>query len=337
MNYNTLLLRRSLSPLTRNSRFIFGQIRAFAPMASSTEQQHPAAALPAAAPQDKNKNKKAAASKGQGQVPKGKKELKILMLHGYTQSGTLFSAKTKGLNKLLVKGLSAAPPLDLHPTLIYPTGPHRLRPSDIPGYQGDDDALDEDDLDNWAWWRKNDATGTYTGFEAGMLAVAHAIRDSGGVDGVMGFSQGGCMAALVAAALEQHPPHNPPHSPSTSSSPEWLTALRTSNAHRPLKFCIIYSGFAAPPTTGLEWLYEPPISTPTLHFIGSNDQIVVPERSEALIKRCRDPLVFTHPGTHFVPVAREWAMPLVGWIRERCLKDVDREKEKDKEGETSSL
>jgi len=135
------------------------------------------------------------------------------------------------------------------------------------------------------------------------------------------------MAALVASALEQ-PHHNPPNSdPNSNSGTDytWLRDLRQANNNRPLSFCVIYSGFYAPPTAGLDWLYEPQIATPTLHFLGSNDQIVTEDRSMALVERCRDPLVLTHPGTHFVPVARDWAMPVVGWLRERCVKEAEKE------------
>ncbi|KAI0808690.1 serine hydrolase FSH [Xylaria sp. FL0064] len=260
-------------------------------------------------------------------VPKGKKELKILMLHGYTQSGPLFSAKTKALNKLLIKALSPAP-LNLHPTLIFPSGPHRLRPSDIPGYVPSEDPSDsnDDDLDNWAWFRKDEASGLYRGIEDGMQRIASTIREAGGVDGVLGFSQGGCMAALVAAALEQ-----PYRTPSNNSTPatttthaSWLEELCAANKERPLKFCVIYSGFHATPAD-LQWLFEPAIATPTLHFLGGLDTVVEEKRSQALVERCRDPMVLTHPGGHYVPVARDWVMPLVGWLRQRCVEAADEE------------
>jgi hypothetical protein len=133
-------------------------------------------------------------------------------------------------------------------------------------------------LKNKKWWRKDEATGKYRGLEAGMSRIAFTIREAGGVDGVMGFSQGGCMAALVASALEQ-PHHNPPDSdgPDSNSGTDyaWLRDLREANNNRPLSFCVVYSGFYAPPTAGLEWLYE----------------------------------------------------PVVGWLRERCTKEAEKEEE----------
>ncbi|KAI5921821.1 hypothetical protein F4810DRAFT_677043 [Camillea tinctor] len=270
-------------------------------------------------------------------IPKGKREVKILMLHGYTQSGGLFSSKTKALSKLLVKALS---PLNLHPTLIYPTAPHRLRPSDIPGYQPPADASaatsGDDASDHWAWFRKDEATGRYAGFEEGMRALARCIEGSGPVDGVLGFSQGGAVAALVAAALEvphRSPPSLPPNPnpssspnpPSTTPSPSspaadpsWPALLRAANARRPLRFCVVYSGFYAP-APELQWLYAPPLSTPTLHYLGGLDTVVEESRSRALVERCVEPTVLVHPGGHYVPVAKDWVVPLVGWLRQRFV------------------
>ncbi|KAI2634989.1 serine hydrolase FSH [Hypomontagnella submonticulosa] len=265
-------------------------------------------------------------------IPKGKTETKILMLHGYTQSGPLFSSKTKALAKLLTKALGPAP-FNLHPTLIYPTAPHRLRPSDIPGYVPPDstdggEEEEEEESDNWAWFRKDEATGAYRGFAAGMQHIASTIADAGGVDGVCGFSQGGATAALVAAALE-HPYRSPPPASSSSSSDEegedwsWVSALRAANKERPLKYCVIYSGFYAPPGA-LQWLYTPRIATPTLHFLGSLDTVVEDGRSQGLVDRCVDPTVVVHPGGHYVPVAKDWVMVLVGWLRQRYADaDVD--------------
>ncbi|KAI2632950.1 hypothetical protein GGS21DRAFT_491453 [Xylaria nigripes] len=251
-------------------------------------------------------------------IPSDKTELKILMLHGFTQSGPLFSTKTKALSKLLTKALSQ-PPLNLYPTLIFPSAPHKLHASDIPGYEAPDDASAENeedvDLDNWAWFRKDEASGTYTGFSAGMASVATAIKGAGGVDGVMGFSQGGCMAALVAAALEQT--H---HAQPGGEEEVWVRNLRAANDGRPLRFAVVYSGFYASPVD-LQWLYNPVIATPTLHFLGGLDTVVEESRSRALVDRCRDPVVLTHPGGHYVPVARDWVMPLIGWLRQRYETD----------------
>ncbi len=139
---------------------------------------------------------------------------------------------------------------------------------------------------------------------------------------MLGFSQGGALAALVAAALEggasssSSPPRAPP-----GPGPEWawVAALRVANGGRPLRFAAVYSGFWGPPPD-LGWLYDPPIRTPTLHFLGSLDTVVDEERSQALVERCVDPIVLVHPGGHYVPVSKDWVMPLSGFIK-KCLEE----------------
>lgn len=241
---------------------------------------------------------------------------------GYTQSGPLFRSKTRALEKMLAKSLN---PFHLHPTLIYPTAPNRLSPADIPGYQSStSEAADEESpetTDAWAWFRKDEASGSYRLLDEGMSHLAQCIRDDAGghVDGVIGFSQGGFVASLLAAVLE--PDRKLPESAAASDS--WATKLREANGGRALKFAVVYSGFYAP-QADLAWLYEPgKISTPTLHFIGSLDTVVEEGRSRGLVARCEEPVVVVHPGGHYVPVSKEWVNPLVGFVRKFGGEDGD--------------
>jgi len=146
------------------------------------------------------------------------------------------------------------------------------------------------------------------GLDAGMSAVADAIREAQGVDGVVGFSQGGALAAMVAAAMEE-PRRTPPE-----GAKGWAEKLRGANGGRPLKFAVVYSGFYMP-VEEVKWMYEPSIRTPTLHYIGGLDTVVEESRSRGLIERCEEPVVAVHPGGHYVPVSREWMMPIIGFIR----------------------
>ncbi|ROV98771.1 hypothetical protein VMCG_06811 [Cytospora schulzeri] len=254
------------------------------------------------------------------------KEVKILMLHGYTQSGPLFRAKTRALEKLLAKSLA---PLKLKPTLFYPSGPTRLSPKDIPGYEPSNaEGADADaEIDSWAWFRKDEASGTYRGLKQGFDRIASCIRDEAGghVDGVVGFSQGGAMAAMVASALESVGPEGEGGEKKLRQPPAsdgnydwgWVDGLREANGGRALSFAVIYSGFFAPPPQ-LGWLYEPKIRTASLQYIGSLDTVVEESRTRSLVDRSEDPLVVVHPGGHYVPVNKQFVMPLVGFVRKCC-------------------
>lgn len=229
-------------------------------------------------------------------------------LTGFTQSGALFRAKTRALEKLLAKTLA---PINLLPVLIFPTGPLRLRASEIPGYQPPTDAAGaaEDESDNWAWFRKDEASGQYRGFAEGMAAVAAAVRDAGGVQGCCGFSQGGCVAGVVAAAMQED------RTVPAGAEWDWARGLREANGGRQLRFAVSYSGFYAPVDL-LKFCYDPKITTPTLHYYGSLDTVVDENRSRALIDSCVDPAVVVHPGGHHVPVSKEFVMPLAGFIKQ---------------------
>ncbi|KAK4102305.1 hypothetical protein N658DRAFT_469925 [Parathielavia hyrcaniae] len=256
-----------------------------------------------------------------------KKEVRILMLHGYTQSGPLYRAKTRALEKLLAKTLASA---GLVPALLYPTAPNRLSVRDIPGYEpssrgggragseggdefeGGQEEEDETEIDSWAWFRREEATGLYRFVREGMGRLAEKVF-AGYIDGVIGFSQGGCVAGMLASALEG----GRAEKDVPAEHRGWVEAVRQANGGRPLRFAVVYSGFYAVPGD-LAWLYEPKISTPTLHFLGSLDTVVDERRSRGLVERCEAPLVLTHPGGHYVPVSKEWVIPLAGFVK-KCL------------------
>jgi len=187
--------------------------------------------------------------------------------------------------------------------------------------------VDDAEVDSWGWYRKDEATGSYRFVHEGMMRLAETVAEAGkatveegevssrrnAIDGVVGFSQGGTMAAMLTAALEGDEGMRQVD----EAHRGWVKALREANEGQPLKFAVIYSGFWAVPKD-LAWLYEPKLKTPTLHFLGSLDTVVDENRSQGLVERCEDPVVVVHPGGHYVPVSKEWVMPLAGFIK-KCL------------------
>jgi predicted esterase len=154
-----------------------------------------------------------------------------------------------------------------------------------------------------------------------MTRIASAVAEHSSSDdpiaGVVGFSQGGSMAGMLAAAME------PGRAVPEGKEWGWVEAVRKANKGRALGFAVVYSGFYAPPEE-LRWLYEPKVGTPTLHFIGSLDTVVDESRSRGLVARCEDPVVVVHPGGHHVPVSKEWVMPLVGFIKKVVVDDAQK-------------
>ena len=230
---------------------------------------------------------------------------------GYTQSGPLFHAKTRALEKTLYK---AFPNL----SLIYPTAPLKLRAHDIPGFTPSTFTDDDDGPDAWAWWRRKDDTYEYAGIDVGLARIAETLRTEGPFAGVIGFSQGGCAAGMVASLLE--PGRRTAFEAAARDGgggmayPASFAELR----HPPLKFAVIYSGFGAPHDL-YRAFYEPLIKTPMVHFLGSLDTVVEEDRSLRLVRACEGPeRVVYHPGGHFLPTQKQFVGVVVGFIQETC-------------------
>ncbi|KAH3950121.1 hypothetical protein HBH64_131180 [Parastagonospora nodorum] len=241
--------------------------------------------------------------------------IKLLMLHGYTQSGALFQAKTGALRKTLAKAFPAGC------ELVYPTAPIRLSPADETFLAAQEEKGEE--VDAWAWWRRK-GTGepyVYEGLELGLGRIADTLKSEGPFDGVVGFSQGGACAAMVASLLEEGR-----REAFAAKQVEGGMAYPESFEedgeviHPPLKFAVSYSGFAARGMNPYHAFYEPKIRTKVLHFLGTQDVVVEEARSLALVEACEnreDKYVVYHPGGHFLPSTQKASVnALIGFIKE---------------------
>lgn len=264
-------------------------------------------------------------------VPPPSRPIKILMLHGFTQSGPLFHAKTRALEKNLQKAFPAGI------TLRYPTAPIRLVPADVPfavanstnaeaKEGGEVNGEKDEGTDAWAWWRRKGEGEPYTyeGIEQGLAHIAEVLKTEGPFDGVIGFSQGGACAAMVASLLEPGRREGfeakyPAGGMRYPESFEADTGFIESTIHPELKFAVSYSGFAARGTELYKAFYEPKIKTPMLHFLGTLDAVVEEARSLALVEACEqnEGRVVYHPGGHFLPSSQKaYVGALIGFIKE---------------------
>lgn len=240
--------------------------------------------------------------------------VRILMLHGYTQSGPLFHAKTRALEKHLQKAFPGS-------MLVYPTGPLRLNPADVPGFESASSTDAKDNVEVYGWWRRSNSADPpeYLGLEDGLAAVAQVLATEGPFDGAIGFSQGAALAAVLASLLEG-PPRREAFNHFRSESPLSIPfpASFESLQHPPLKFGVMYSGFVAPGQRYKAFYDHPRIQTPTAHFLGSLDSVVDEGRSRALIDACggeEKARVIWHPGGHFVPSGKQHLDTLVDFIQ----------------------
>ncbi|EMC98013.1 hypothetical protein BAUCODRAFT_120925 [Baudoinia panamericana UAMH 10762] len=263
------------------------------------------------------------------------RKLKILMIHGYTQSGHSFEIKTKALKKSLEKHFPTAPKpghLRQYPgglELVYPTAPLRLDVTDIPGFDVDGD---KESPEAYGWWRrKGDGEPyTYEGMEQGLARLAQVLKDEGPFDGAIGFSQGGAAAGMLASLLEtgRREAFEAAQSKGGMRYPDPFvqdTGFIEEVIHAPLRFAVSYSGFGASTNALYQAFYEPKIRTPMCHFLGSVDTVVEEARSLRLVDACIHgrgkeggvPRVIYHPGGHFLPSSqKQYVAALVAFIRE---------------------
>ena len=290
--------------------------------------------------------------------------LRVLFLHGFTQNGTLFSAKTAALRKALSKAFP--PPRGQETHFSYPTGPFRIALADIPGFATPDadDGVEDAEPDTWGWWvMKGGAGGVgkeskgeiiYEGLEKSLDLIAAVIREEGPFDGVIGFSQGAAAAVMVASLLEgterfqafqrqslsadlggmEYPQSFlvPKPGDDGSEDPEFIQP--------PLKFAVCYCGFRAPNKRRYPAFYEPKIKTSVLHVLGQVDVVVEETRGRALIDACADSVdrIVVHPGGHFVPSQKPWLDAVVRFIKACLDQDHSRsENEKRQEGRVEDM
>ncbi|KAF2003810.1 dihydrofolate reductase [Amniculicola lignicola CBS 123094] len=256
-------------------------------------------------------------------APPPTRPIKVLMLHGFTQSGPSFHAKTRALEKNLLKAFPAGI------TLSYPTAPLRLAPADVPfqlASTNSEAEVNAEEIDAWGWWRRKGEAEPYTyeGIDQGLGHIADILKKEGPFDGVIGFSQGGACAAMLASLLEpgRRDAFEKFYSTGGMRYPESYTAdtgYVEETIHPQLKFAVSYSGFAARGTDIYRGFYEPKIQTPMLHFLGSLDAVVEEARSLALAQACEksEGRIVYHPGGHFLPSSQKaYVSALIGFIKE---------------------
>ncbi|KAI8645843.1 serine hydrolase FSH [Parasitella parasitica] len=213
-------------------------------------------------------------------------KLRILCLHGYTHNAIMFRKKTAAARKSV----------DDLAEFVYVTGPHHISPPTYSTIGEREEAAKEESSEEhkpFGWWFSPKYRPTQGGFFVGFKESIEFIKDvlikEGPFDGIMGFSQGACFAALLTELLEDR-----------SYFPDLISPTF---GHPPFKFSIIVAGFK--PTmqeaTNIMLNKSKKVKTPSMHFIGDLDTLVLPEAMISLAETFENPNVFRHPGGHYLP------------------------------------
>ncbi|KAJ2334666.1 hypothetical protein GGI00_001745 [Coemansia sp. RSA 2681] len=118
-----------------------------------------------------------------------------------------------------------------------------------------------------------------------MEFIGKVLNEQGPFDGILGFSQGGSLAVIIAALLEGR------------EGPSFGIEV----SHPPIKFVVLAGAFKAE-APQYQYIYDKPLAnTPSLHMMGTYDTVVGIEKPRQVLKMFEDPVVFEFDGGHFIP------------------------------------
>ncbi|KAL4756598.1 alpha/beta hydrolase [Aspergillus foveolatus] len=222
-----------------------------------------------------------------------RRTFRVLMLHGYAQSSEVFRVKARLVVEQVTRSLT---PLieDEYPDgleFIFPDAPLRLN-----GPEGHE----QTGLEYRAWWLNLDDTSNYIGFDRAIIGISESL-DHRPIHAVIGFSQGGALAAMVASLCEAA--SNPDRQKSLLEQQGQL--LSHSPFHhipgqRPLRFVICFSGFRGT-MKYYSSFYTPLLSPPSLHIIGTLDTMITDRQSQDLVDAFKRQKILYHDGGHYIP------------------------------------
>ncbi|EPY52139.1 dihydrofolate reductase Dfr1 [Schizosaccharomyces cryophilus OY26] len=203
------------------------------------------------------------------------RSMKVLCLHGWVQSGPTFSKKMGTVQKYLSKFA------ELH----FPTGPVEYKEEVDPNDEAEQKRLASMGADQggkYGWFEVENFKNTYDSWDKSLQVINEYMKEKGPFDGLIGFSQGAGIGAMLAHLLQPGQPPNP------------------YVQHPPLKFVVFIGGFRSEKPE-FNHFYEPKLTIPNLHISGTADTLVPLERSKQLMERCENPNILLHPGMHIVP------------------------------------
>ncbi|ELK01911.1 esterase OVCA2 [Pteropus alecto] len=208
-----------------------------------------------------------------------KRPLRVLCLAGFRQSERGFREKTGALRKAL-RGRAE---------LVCVSGPHPVVDKAGTEGVGPESGLFTPEEQLRGWWFSEQEADVFSalkestvcrGLEEALGTVARALNESGPFSGLLGFSQGAALAALVCALGQAGDPRFPLP-----------------------RFIILISGFC-PRGLGLwESILQGPFSLPSLHVFGDTDRVIPSQESVQLASRFTGAITLTHSGGHFIPAA----------------------------------
>lgn len=245
---------------------------------------------------------------------------KFLCLPGYLQTGKVFAEKSSGIRKLLTKKLNYE--------LDYIDPPIKVEKEQLPFQLA---ATEEEVNEKWSgivdqdlnrcWWHAHN--NNYEGFDESLNYVINHIKEHGPYDGIIGFSQGAAMSAIVTNSVAKLVPSNGPFKVSVLfSSFAFVLPKAPEDADANLGYndesLDVYTSKVKLNEKYADYFTTPEnFDTTVLSVYGSEDGVVPPVRVQYLNKLFGDNLKeFKHEGGHFLPNKKPFLNPMVDTIKD---------------------
>nr|CAD1833179.1 unnamed protein product [Ananas comosus var. bracteatus] len=195
------------------------------------------------------------------------KKMKTLCLHGFRTSGSFLQQQISKWDPSILQEFD----------LVFPDG---LFPAG-----GKSDIEDVFPPPYFEWYQFNKDFTEYTNLDECISYLCDYMTKNGPFDGLLGFSQGATLSALLAGYQAQG---------------------KVLSDHPPIKFVISISGSKFRDPNICDVAYKEPIKVKSAHLIGDKDWLKIP--SEELATAFDNPLILRHPQGHTVPRLDEAAV-----------------------------
>lgn len=118
------------------------------------------------------------------------------------------------------------------------------------------------------------------GLEQSLEVVQMAVKDLGPFDGILGFSQGAALVAMLCSLQEKKldPTYN-------------------------FRFAILVAGFRSACDQHQYFYKGVKIMVPSLHVYGQDDKVIPEQMSQDLLPLFQGAHILAHQGGHFIPAA----------------------------------
>ncbi|KAG8450785.1 hypothetical protein GDO86_003159 [Hymenochirus boettgeri] len=134
------------------------------------------------------------------------------------------------------------------------------------------------------WWFSNpdksfeaiEETNYCSGLEESLGTIAKAFSELGPFDGVLGFSQGAALVAILCSLKQQ------------------------GDTRFQFDFALLFAGFKSRSNDHNQY-YDQLISVPSLHVYGETDRVIPGNMSQELASHFENPITLTHSGGHYIP------------------------------------